>query len=97
MKLYAAAIAVSFALTGLLATATTSAAVSTDDIIGRCLEDNEDEDQTTEALSVYCSCANEKMMQDNYGRDIQISDWEKMNPDGQEACSKEAGWISKPD
>ena len=36
-------------------------------------------------------------MQDNCGRDIHISDWEKMNPDGQEACSKEAGWVSKAD
>ena len=67
------------------------------DVIGQCLEDNADEGQTTEALATYCSCANEKMMQDNYGRDIDISDWEKMNPDGQEACSKEAGWVSKPD
>lgn len=67
------------------------------DVIGQCLEDNADEGQTTEALSTYCSCANEKMMQDNYGRDIDISEWEKMNPDGQEACSKEAGWVSRPD
>jgi hypothetical protein len=67
------------------------------DIIGQCLEDNADEGQTTEALSIYCSCANEKMMQDNYGRDIDISEWEKMNPDGQEACSKQAGWVSKPE
>ncbi|MGV3552713.1 hypothetical protein [Rhizobium sp.] len=72
-------------------------AVEDGDIIGQCLEDNADEGQTTQALSVYCSCANEKMMQDNYGKDIDISDWEKMNPDGQEACSKEAGWISQPD
>ena len=67
------------------------------DIIGQCLEDNADEGQTTDALATYCSCANEKMMQDNYGRDIDISEWEKMNPDGQEACSKEAGWVSKAD
>ena len=67
------------------------------DIIGQCLEDNADEGQTTEALAIYCSCANEKMMQDNHGRDIHISDWEKMNPDGQETCSKEAGWVSKAD
>ena len=67
------------------------------DIIGQCLEDNEDEGQSTETLATYCSCANEKMMQDNYGRDIDISEWEKMNPDGQEACSKQAGWISRPE
>jgi hypothetical protein len=67
------------------------------DIIGQCLEDNADEGQSTETLATYCSCANEKMMQDNYGRDVDISDWEKMNPDGQEACSKEAGWISHAD
>ena len=67
------------------------------DIIGQCLEDNADEGQTTDALATYCSCANEKMMQDNHCRDIHISDWEKMNPDGQEACSKEAGWVSKAD
>ena len=67
------------------------------DIIGQCLEDNQDEGQTKEALAAYCACANEKMMQDNYGRDIDISEWEKMNADGQEACSKEAGWISHPD
>lgn len=66
------------------------------DIIGQCLEDNADEGQTTEALATYCSCANEKMMQGDYGRDIDISDWEKMNPEGQEACSKEAGWVSRP-
>jgi len=67
------------------------------DIIGQCLEDNGDEGQSTKTLATYCSCANEKMMQDNYGRDIDISEWEKMNPDGQEACSKEAGWISRPE
>ena len=67
------------------------------DIIGQCLEDNEDEGQSTETLATYCSCANEKMMQDNYGRDIDISEWEKMNPDGQEACSKQAGWVSRPE
>jgi hypothetical protein len=76
---------------------TTALAVEDGDILGQCLEDNADEGQTTEAVSTYCSCANEKMMQDNYGRDIHISQWEKMNPDGQEACSKEAGWISHPD
>ena len=26
-----------------------------------------------------------------------ISEWEKMNPDGQEACSKQAGWVSRPE
>jgi hypothetical protein len=71
-------------------------AVEDGDIIGQCLEDNEDEGQTKQALATYCSCANEKMMQDNYGKDIDISEWEKMNPDGQEACSKEAGWVSQP-
>ena len=74
-----------------------SLAVEEGDIIGQCLEDNADEGQTTDAVSAYCSCANEKMMQDNYGRDIDISEWEKMNADGQEACSKEAGWVSRPD
>ena len=67
------------------------------DIIGQCLEDNAEEGQTTDTLATYCSCATEKMMQDNYGRDIHISDWEKMNPEGQETCSKEAGWVSKAD
>lgn len=80
----------------LVAPAAASAAAD-GDIIGQCLEDNADEGQTTEALATYCSCANERMMQDNYGQDIDISDWEKMNADGQEACSKEAGWISQPD
>lgn len=74
-----------------------SLAAEEGDIIGQCLEDNADEGQTTDAVSAYCSCANEKMMQDNYGRDIDISEWEKMNADGQEACSKEAGWVSRPD
>lgn len=76
---------------------TTVFAAADGDIIGQCLEDNADEGQTTEALSTYCACATEKMMQDNYGRDIDISEWEKMNADGQEACSKEAGWVSHPD
>jgi hypothetical protein len=67
------------------------------DIIGQCLEDNADEGQTTEALATYCSCANEKMTQDNAGEGIDISDWEKLNPEGQEACSKEAGWVSHQD
>lgn len=67
------------------------------DIIGECLEDNADEGQTPDSVAIYCSCANEKMMQDNYGRDIDISEWEKINADGQEACSKEAGWVSRPD
>jgi hypothetical protein len=72
-------------------------AVEQGDILGQCLEDNADEGQTTNAVAIYCSCANEKMMQDNYGKDIDISEWEKMNADGQEACSKEAGWVSRPD
>jgi hypothetical protein len=76
---------------------TCSLAAEEGDIIGQCLEDNADEGQTTDAVATYCSCANEKMMQDNYGRDIDISEWEKMNADGQEACSKEAGWVSHPD
>lgn len=75
----------------------TAFAATEGDIIGQCLEDNADEGQTTEAVAIYCSCANEKMMQDNYGQDIDISEWEKMNADGQEACSKEAGWISRPE
>jgi hypothetical protein len=74
-----------------------SFAAAEGDILGQCLEDNADEGQTTDAVATYCSCANEKMMQDNYGRDIHISEWEKMNADGQEACSKEAGWVSRPD
>jgi hypothetical protein len=74
-----------------------SLAAAEGDILGQCLEDNADEGQTTDAVATYCSCANEKMMQDNYGRDIHISEWEKMNADGQEACSKEAGWVSRPD
>jgi len=74
-----------------------SLAAGAGDVIGQCLEDNADEGQTTDAIAAYCSCANEKMMQDNYGRDIDISEWEKMNADGQEACSKEAGWVSRPD
>jgi hypothetical protein len=77
--------------------ATMAWGVEDGDIIGQCLEDNEDEGQSTQALATYCSCANERMMQDNYGRDIDISEWEKMNPDGQEACSKEAGWVSRPE
>ena len=69
-------------------------AAAENDTIGQCLEDNADEGQTTEALATYCACANEKMMQENYDQDLDISDWEKRNPEGQEACSKEAGWIS---
>lgn len=88
---------VALALAMLNARAPAALAVEDGDILGQCLEDNADEGQTTQALSIYCSCANEKMMQDNYGKDIDISDWEKINPDGQEACSKEAGWVSQPD
>ncbi|UVC11273.1 hypothetical protein IHQ71_12250 [Rhizobium sp. TH2] len=76
---------------------TYSLAAAEGDIIGQCLEDNADEGQTTDAVATYCACANEKMMQDNYGKDIDSSEWEKMNADGQEACSKEAGWVSRPD
>lgn len=85
------------ALVTLSLQAPAAGAVEDGDIIGQCLEDNADEGQSTDALATYCSCANEKMMQDNYGRDIDISEWEKMNPDGQEACSKEAGWVSRPE
>ena len=90
-------IAVCLALALHLVAPSTSLAVEDGDILGQCLEDNADEGQTTEALAAYCSCANEKMMQDNYGRDIHISEWEKLNAEGQEACSKQAGWISQPD
>jgi hypothetical protein len=75
----------------------TALAVEEGDILGQCLEDNANEGQTVETLATYCACANETMMQDNYGRDIDISEWEKLNADGQEACSKQAGWISQED
>ncbi|MDB5552414.1 MAG: hypothetical protein JWL86_2398 [Rhizobium sp.] len=81
----------------LSAFSTYSLAAEDGDIIGECLEDNADEGQTPDAVATYCACANEKMLQDNYGKDIDISEWEKMNADGQEACSKEAGWVSRPD
>ena len=81
----------------ILLTPLSAFAAAEGDILGQCLEDNADEGQTTDAVATYCSCANEKMMQDNYGRDIDISEWEKMNADGQETCSKEAGWVSRPE
>ena len=62
--------------------------------IAKCLDDNDDEGQTDDALMTYCTCANEKMS--SY-ESTTITEWEKAHADEQEQCSKQAGWKSTPD
>ena len=60
--------------------------------ITECVTDNKDEGQAAPVVLKYCTCMNNKMS-NNETRSI--SQWEKANPNTQEACSKEAGWTSK--
>jgi hypothetical protein len=67
---------------------------SADDVkwIKVCVDDNKDEGQTAPVVLAYCTCMNNKMS-DNETRSI--TQWEKANPNAQEACSKQAGWGRK--
>jgi hypothetical protein len=85
-------------LYALIATAAVTAAVpalaqrqSADDTkwITVCVSDNKDEGQSAPVVLKYCTCMNNKMS-NNETRSI--TQWEKANPNAQEACSKEAGW-----
>jgi hypothetical protein len=60
--------------------------------ITACVTDNKDEGQAAPVVLSYCSCMNNKMS-NNETRSI--TQWEKANPNAQEACSKEAGWGKK--
>jgi hypothetical protein len=57
-----------------------------------CVDDNKDEGQSAPVVLKYCTCMNNKMS-NNETRSI--TQWEKANPNAQEACSKEAGWGRK--
>ena len=57
--------------------------------ITACVSDNKDEGQTAPVVLAYCTCMNNKMS-NNETRSI--TQWEKANPNAQEACSKDAGW-----
>ena len=60
--------------------------------IKKCVDDNQDENQTATVVAAYCACMNNKMS----GSETQsISDWEKSHQSEQETCSKEAGWESE--
>ena len=67
---------------------------SADDVkwIKVCVDDNKDEGQSAPVVLAYCTCMNNKMS-DNETRSI--TQWEKANPNAQEACSKQAGWGRK--
>jgi hypothetical protein len=69
-------------------------AQTADDVkwIGQCVTDNKDEGQTPAVITTYCTCMNNKM---SNSESRSISQWEKANPNAQEACSKEAKWTSK--
>jgi hypothetical protein len=60
--------------------------------ITECVSDNKDEGQSAPVVLAYCSCMNNKMS-NNETRSI--TQWEKANPNAQEACSKQAGWGRK--
>jgi hypothetical protein len=57
--------------------------------ITECVSDNKDEGQSAPVVLKYCTCMNNKMS-NNETRSI--TQWEKANPNAQEACSREAGW-----
>jgi len=60
--------------------------------ITACVSDNKDEGQSAPVVLKYCTCMNNKMS-NNETRSI--TQWEKANPNTQEACSKQAGWGRK--
>jgi hypothetical protein len=60
--------------------------------ITECVSDNKDEGQSAPVVLAYCTCMNSKMS-NNETRSI--TQWEKANPNTQEACSKQAGWGRK--
>ena len=60
--------------------------------ITACVSDNKDEGQAAPVVLAYCTCMNNKMS-NNETRSI--TQWEKANPNAQEACSKDAGWGKK--
>ncbi len=60
--------------------------------ITACVSDNKDEGQTAPVVLAYCTCMNNKMSNDETRS---ITQWEKANPNAQEACSKSAGWGRK--
>src|SRR5712675_613828 len=81
-------------LLALIATAAVAASVpalaqrqSADDTkwITACVTDNKDEGQAAPVILAYCTCMNNKMS-NNETRSI--TQWEKANPNAQEACSK---------
>jgi hypothetical protein len=90
MKFIATAIAASF----LCLVGVQTASANADDAawIKRCVSDNSDQHQSDATIATYCSCMNEKMSSDET---LSITAWEKSHPAEQEACSKEAGWVSK--
>ena len=58
--------------------------------INQCISDNKSEPGGTPPIvRAYCICMNEKM---DSNETRSITQWEKANPNAQEACSKEAGW-----
>lgn len=60
--------------------------------IKRCVSDNSDQHQSDATIASYCSCMDNKMPSDET---LSITAWEKTHPNAQEACSREAGWVSK--
>ena len=77
-------------LAALSVTTTAANAVTTDDVkwINQCVADNKG-DAAAAVVLKYCTCMNNKMS-DNETRSI--TQWEKANPNAQEACSRQAGW-----
>ncbi|MBF0179903.1 MAG: hypothetical protein HQM03_07745 [Magnetococcales bacterium] len=57
--------------------------------IRECIRDNRHEGQSKRTVTIYCTCMNNRMS-DNETRSI--TQWEKSHPRAMAACEAEAGW-----
>lgn len=57
--------------------------------IAKCMVDNKNEGASTEVVTKYCTCMNNKM-DDNETKSI--SQWEKTHKKERDECSAKAGW-----
>ncbi|MFZ2448202.1 MAG: hypothetical protein WAW37_17735 [Syntrophobacteraceae bacterium] len=64
-----------------------------DDIwIKECIQDNQDQGQTSETIRIYCKCMNEHM---SNSETRSITTWEKTHPEEREFCSDMAQWRGR--
>ncbi|MBF0399538.1 MAG: hypothetical protein HQL80_10625 [Magnetococcales bacterium] len=57
--------------------------------IAQCMQDNANAKVAPETVSIYCTCMNEKM---DENETKSITQWEKSHPKEQAECDRKAGW-----